>query len=329
MNDAMQIQVEDLSIPGGEPGVMLGLRRKHVAGAGPFPAERTLLLMHGATFSSRSLFDAPLGGASVMDELALAGFDVFALDVRGYGASTRPATMDGPPDGLAPEVPAEVALRDIGAAIDWVRQASRIKRLCLLGMSWGGSVAGAYAARRPEAISKLALVAPLWLSDGPKRIDPGGPIGAYRRSNLAKFRGAWLSPAPEGDRAALIPPGWFETWAATTLETDPASGVPGTVRAPSGAVQDVREHWTRGRPIYDPATITAPTLIVHAEWDIDVSLDTARDLFARLTGARYRRWVEIGAGTHMVLAERNRWQAVGAIKCFFLEDDATPGERLL
>ncbi len=321
MRDATQIQVEDFSIPGGDPSVMLGLRRKRLASAGPFPAERTLLLMHGATFSSRSLFDAPLGGVSVMDELALAGFDVFALDVRGYGASTRPATMDGPPDGHAPEVRAEVALRDIGAAIDWVRHASGIERLCLLGMSWGGSIAGAHAARRPETIAKLALVAPLWLSDGPKRIDPGGPLGAYRRSDLAKFHDAWLSPAPEAERATLIPRGWFETWVATTLETDPGSGVPGTVRAPSGAVQDVREHWTCGRPIYDPATITAPTLIVHAEWDVDVSLDTARDLFARLTGARYRRWVEIGAGTHMVLAERNRWQALGAITCFLLGED--------
>jgi len=218
-------------------------------------------------------------------------------------------------------VRAEVALRDIGAAIDWVRHASGIERLCLLGMSWGGSIAGAHAARRPETIAKLALVAPLWLSDGPKRIDPGGPLGAYRRSDLAKFHDAWLSPAPEAERATLIPRGWFETWVATTLETDPGSGVPGTVRAPSGAVQDVREHWTCGRPIYDPATITAPTLIVHAEWDVDVSLDTARDLFARLTGARYRRWVEIGAGTHMVLAERNRWQALGAITCFLLGED--------
>jgi hypothetical protein len=35
--------------------------------------------------------------------------------------------------------------------------------------------------------------------------------------------------------------------------------------------------------------------------------------------ARYRRWVEIGEGTHMVLLEKNRLQAFHAINQFLSE----------
>ncbi|WP_258169052.1 alpha/beta hydrolase [Paenibacillus sp. AR247] len=62
-----------------------------------------------------------------------------------------------------------------------------------------------------------------------------------------------------------------------------------------------------------------PVLLVHAEWDIDVPLDLAQNFFTSLTGAVYRRWVEIGEGTHMVLLEKNRMQAFQAIRSFMDE----------
>ncbi|WP_247820118.1 hypothetical protein [Bradyrhizobium sp. 187] len=37
------------------------------------------------------------------------------------------------------------------------------------------------------------------------------------------------------------------------------------------------------------------------------------------TNPRYRRWVEIGEGTHMVLLEKNRLQAFDAINQFLSE----------
>lgn len=72
-----------------------------------FAAERTILMMHGATYSSESLFDAPLGGVSFMDYLAGRGYDVFAIDVRGYGGSTRPPQMEALPEESEPLVRTE------------------------------------------------------------------------------------------------------------------------------------------------------------------------------------------------------------------------------
>jgi pimeloyl-ACP methyl ester carboxylesterase len=81
-----------------------------------------------------------------------------------------------------------------------------------------------------------------------------------------------------------------------------------------------------GRPFYDPGEIRVPVLLIHAEWDVDVTFDTARDFFGRLTAAPHRRWIEIGQGTHMVILEKNRWQAVNSIIECLSEDVAAAVE---
>ena len=121
----------------------------------------------------------------------------------------------------------------------------------------------------------------------------------------------------------MIPPGWFERWAEASLASDPSGAVTGVMRAVNGPIADVREHWNRGVPVYDPGEIRAPLLLVHAEWDVDVPLDAAQAYFLALRNARYRRWVEVGEGTHMVLLERQRMQAFRAISAFLTEADPT------
>ncbi|MGY4306949.1 pimeloyl-ACP methyl ester carboxylesterase [Bradyrhizobium sp. USDA 4369] len=61
--------------------------------------------------------------------------------------------------------------------------------------------------------------------------------------------------------------------------------------------------------LYDAGDIRAPVLLVHAEWDRHVPIASALDFLLRLKHAPYRRWVEIGEATHMVLLEKDRWQA--------------------
>jgi len=321
---AAAIAAEDFFIPSDTANIILHLRRKRLALVETFSAEQTLLLMHGATFASGSLFDAPVGGASFMDQLALSGFDVYGIDVRGYGGSTWPPETADPTDPSTYPVRIETAIRDLGAAIDHILKHRRLARLNLVAMSWGGSVAGAYAAKNNAKIKRLALIAPLWLRQSAGRIDGGGQLPPYREVDLWKYQDIWRAAAPENQREALIPPGWFEVWAETTLAIGPHGADPKILRAPSGAVQDIREYWASNRPYYDPAEIRVPVLLVHAEWDVDVTFDTVRDLFNRLIAAPYRRWIEIGQGTHMVILEKNRWQAVNAI-IEFLQEDLAPG----
>lgn len=315
------IAVEDLTIPSDTAGIALHLRHKWLPAMAPFGADRTVVLMHGATYASASLFDVRLDGLSFLDHLALAGFDVFALDARGYGGSSRPPEMEQAPELNPPIGRTASGTRDLAAAVDFVRDRGGLDDVRLVAMSWGGSVAAAFAGDRPEAVSRLALVAPQWLRHGTSPLDTGGSLGAYREVVVANMEARWRGAAPEDKRRDLIPPGWFERWAAASLATDPRGVDTGVMRIPNGPVADIRERWARGEPTYDPARITAPVLLVHAEWDVDVPLEATLALFLALRRARYRRWVEVGEGTHMVLLERQRMQAFRAISGFLAEPD--------
>ena len=318
-----EISAEDFFVASDTAGIDLHLRRKRLAQVESFPAERTLLLMHGATFSSGSLFDAPVGDASFMDQLAAAGFDVYAVDVRGYGGSTRPPETAGPVDPPTQPVRIETAIRDLGNAVDHILEHRGLDQLNLVAMSWGGSIAGAYTEKNTDKIKRLALIAPLWLRETAGRIDQGGSLPAYREVDLYKYEESWRVAAPKDQRDALIPPGWFGVWAKNTLAIGPRGTAPNTILAPSGAIQDIREYWAADRPFYDPAEIRVPVLLIHAEWDVDVTFETTRDFFSKLTAAPYRRWIEIGQGTHMVILEKNGWQAVNAIIAFLREEVAS------
>ena len=53
-------------------------------------ANRVVLFIHGRGTPAEVAFDVPYQDYSWMTYLAQAGFDVFAMDVTGYGRSTRP-----------------------------------------------------------------------------------------------------------------------------------------------------------------------------------------------------------------------------------------------
>src|ERR1019366_3850721 len=57
---------------------------------------RVVLFIHGAGTPAEVAFDVPYQDYSWMAYLAKAGFDVFSMDLTGYGRSTRPAAMNDP-----------------------------------------------------------------------------------------------------------------------------------------------------------------------------------------------------------------------------------------
>ena len=114
------ITTETFMIPAADPGIQLHVRNKRPAGQDRFAPERIVLLVHGATYPSEPGFDIPLPGGSWLDRLAGRGFDVYAVDVRGYGRSTRPASMSQPVASNPPFADTQDTVRDVGAAVDFI-----------------------------------------------------------------------------------------------------------------------------------------------------------------------------------------------------------------
>lgn len=307
------------------PGLELFIRHRRPAPGAPRQPV-PLLMVHGATLSSL-LWDHPLPGWSWMDRLAADGFEVFALDLRGYGLSTRPDW-----DRLDPAVPyarAEDVLADVADAIDFVRQHTGSAELDLLGGSWGSVICGLFAARCPAApVRRLVLYAPIYCEPDsastwwqaaadpadPRRVNP--QLGAYRWVSETDLRSRWDSEIPLADKTAWRPEpvlrGLFD--AAMAQDAAGWQRQPPAFRVPNGTLVDLF-HIYSGRSLYDAADITWPTLLIRAQHDQTSTDGGARRLFEAL-GSPRKRLVHIGNGAHFVILEQQADQVHAEVAGF-------------
>lgn len=188
-NDANILTVEHLvphvsTIPANAgASVHLSVRervRDQNAGSG---APQVVLFIHGNTFPGAPGADLRLKPYDWMLSLAKAGFDAFTMDHSGYGFSPRPQ-MDNPcnvspaeqgsiliPNPLSAPCAASYPFRfataqsewdEIDRVVDYLRGIRGVDRVDLIGWSRGGWRAASYAARHPEKINKLLLLAPVY-----------------------------------------------------------------------------------------------------------------------------------------------------------------------
>jgi len=318
-----KIDSESYLIPSSDAGIELYIRNKHTAGMSRFSAERTVIYVHGTTQASESTFDLPLGGFSWMDFLAARGYDVYLVDLRGYGGSSRPPEMNQQAANNPAIVRTDTAIKDLGSAIDHVLMRRKLHSLNVIGWSWGATIAGAYTAEHHDKVQRLVLYAPQWVRDGATVGGPG-PLGAYQTWTMQQARDRLQLGTPEEKRDELLPPAWFQQWSAAELATDPAGSAlnPPVVRTPNGSPQDMRDYWYAGRPYWNPSRVTAPTLVVHGDWDGVLTLADALGVFNALSNARLKRMVVVGEGSHIMLIEKNREQLFREVQLFL--DEATP-----
>lgn len=305
-------------IESGDPGIRLFVRNKHPAGMTQFRAEKTVLYVHGATQAASATFDLKIDQESWMDYIAQRGYDVYLLDLRGYGRSTRPPEMAKAADENPPVVRTEVAVRDVAAAVDFVLKRRRLGSLDLIGWSWGTALMGRYASEHKDRVRRLVLYAPVWLHD-PPNTPPS--LGAYRTWSMEDARRNLLTGAPDAKRSELISAAVFEAWSAAEIATDAdgAKQSPPVVRTPNGYYADDRDYQTAGKALWEPSEITAPTLLVVGDWDGLTPPARAQAVFSKLVNVPERRMVQIGEATHVLLLEKNRLQLYHEVQMFLDE----------
>lgn len=317
-----EIEMREFRAPLGDTGLNVYLRNKRPRGVERVAADRTLLFVHGATFPASVVFDLPIEGVSWMDYIAARGFDVWLMDLPGYGRSDRQPEMDGPADAGGPVTTTDTAIAAVGAAVDFICGRNGIYDLNLMGWSWGTAIMAGYTQANGSRVRKLALFAPLWLVSGTPTIgDPNAKLGVWRAVTREDAKARWLRGVPEGAQADLVPPGVFDAFWAAALASDPAGAAmdPPVLRAPNGVLLDVGRYWTKDRPTWDPAKIDCPVLIVLGEWDADTPVSMAGKIFPKLENAASKRLVVLGRGTHTMALEAERMALFEEVQRFLEE----------
>ena len=201
----------------------------------------------------------------------------------------------------------------------WIRSRRSIPRLIVMGHSWGTVISSVYTTRHPDKVQRLVLYAPVWLRQTPSLTDAGGSLGAYRQVKVAQAKARKDSGLRPG--VQLQSDAWFEIWARETFSSDPVGRLadPKFVRAPNGVVEEGRNTWNKGTPVYDPALIKVPTLLVLAEWDADTPPYMAQTLFPLLTNSHPKKLTILSKGTHGIMNETNRFALFDEVQRFLLD----------
>ncbi len=318
-----------------QDGLILRIRERRLS---PSASKRQrsvpLLMVHGATVPSL-LWDHPIAEWSWMNRLALDGFHVYALDIRGYGASTRPDVLAVPdPENFQPYARAADVQQDVMDAIAFIAERHGTDRVDLLGGSWGSIICGLFAStEHSKHINRLVLYAPIY-NEGhtqtswwrgavdPNNHDQVNPkLGAYRWVSRESLLNRWDEEIPTIDKTLWRDEGVFESLFDACLQEDPIAKnrQPHVFRAPNGTLVDLFAAYI-GRPVFDAKAIHTPTLLVRGDHDETSSrLGNAR-LFDEIS-AQHKVCVEVGNGAHFVILERQAQQVHQAVAGFLTDGE--------
>lgn len=288
---------ERFKIPSRLPGRKLSLLHK---GGRTVTAAYPVLFLHGSSFPSALAAAFRLSGQSWMDDAARHGFDAYALDFLGYGYSDRYPETAGLSNRGEPPGRASAVCRDVDRAVAWIRKRTGRKKVFLVGHSWGGVVAALYAARYPRQVAKLVLFAAVTVKQDTATEE--APRAAYEERTPAERIAAMEGLTPPGQHSRLEPE-IFRTWGGAWLRASGARG--DRVRFPAGYAADLYD-LRHGKPVYDPAAIRVPVLLVRGEWDDDPGDADEKALLTALRNAPDKKYVVVAKGTHVLLLEKSR-----------------------
>jgi alpha-beta hydrolase superfamily lysophospholipase len=248
-----------------------------------------ILLLHGRTWSSLPNFDLQVPGErrSFMDALAEAGLDVFALDLRGYGATV--------PDRSGWLTPNR-AVADVHAVVAWIQQRSagsaRVP-IYLLGLSRGAMVAAMAAQQRPESLGGVVLLGFGFDPDAqiPATDPPARPARAPNTADSAASdfitRDAYSGPT-------------LTAFVRAALKTDPV-------------LVDWRDESQFNS--FRPQQMVVPALLVHGDRDPQAPVAVETKLFTRF-GATDKAWVVLPGADHAAHLEKSQVELVRTIAWF-------------
>ncbi len=298
--------------------MQLYLRERIRAGAKPDPA-KLVLFVHGAGTPAEVSFDVPYSTYSWMAYLAEAGYDVFSVDMEGYGRSQRPAAFadrcnlsdaqreqhKAPADCKRSHEGGSTSLvsdwNDITAAVNYITRLRGGTKVSLVGWSQGGPRTGGWAALNPQRVNRLVVLAPAYNRAAGQLPAAGAGrgaapnIAAFNTQSEEEFTANWDRQAP--CTGQYEPAAKQSVW-REMLASDPvgAKWTPAGRRAPVTAAS---ASWTTDLV----RNMKIPTLMAVGVHDGQVNPQNVRNLYEDIGGDK--AFVELACSSHNAMWEKN------------------------
>ena len=274
---------------------------------------KVVLFVHGAGTPAEVAFDVPVEGFSWMYYLAERGFDTFAMDMTGYGASTRPLIMNDrcnlaeeqqlqefgdvcPPNYAFAATTMASDWDDLDAVVNYVRELRGVDKIHLVGWSQGGPRAAGYAALHPEKVASMVLLAPAYNRQAAATADEAGIAGvALTKQSRDDFFANWDRQVgcDKQYESAVAEAIWQDMLASDPVGATWGGGVRRAPRTPTFG-------WTS----QEVAATQTPVMMVVGTHDAQVNPERVREFYADL-GASDKVYIEMQCASHNAMWEKD------------------------
>ena len=257
-----------------------------------------VILVHGSSNSALPTFDLTVPGHpdySLMDWLALRGWDVWAMDHEGYGRSTVTSGNSDIATGV----------QDLKAMGRVITAETGSTEFNLYGLSSGSLRVAAFAQAAPEHSARIVLDAFVWTGEGSPTLEKRkAGIAQFRASNRRAIDLDYLVGIFLRDGPGTTDPAVAEACARAQLAYDNS--------VPTGTYLDM----TTRLPLVDPEKISAPTFVVRGEHDSLATMDDLLAFFDRLP-TNDKRFAILPHLAHVATLGKNRHVLWNAVDEFF------------
>lgn len=240
-----------------------------VWGRVPANARKSILLIHGRTWSSRPDFDLQVPGLkrSVMQSFADRGIAAYAVDLRGYGETPRDPSGFTTPDRAA---------ADVAAVLRWVAaQHPKLEAPALLGWSNGAVVAMHVAEMHAALVSHVVMFGFTPSPEYQLLAVPAPRVAPKTRNTAEAARSDFITPS-------VTPPAVIRAFVTQALAADPIF-----------AEWKSEEQWN----VLRADKLRVPFMILHGELDPGAD-PTAAAAFMAKAVASSRSYVVLPGADH-------------------------------
>ena len=269
----------------------------------PAKAVGTILFVHGSSMAGQPTFDLQVPGrpfSSSMDYFASIGFDVWMVDMEGYGRSTKDRDNNAPISQGAD---------DCYAAAQYIQRLRGNKQFMVYGISSGALRAAMFAERHPDMVARLALDAFVWTGEGsPTLKERAKKLPDFIKINRRPMNKPFIHSVFDRDHPDTAERKVIEAFADAVVALDDS--------VPTGTYVDMCSRL----PVVNPDKITVPTLIMRGQHDGIASMEDLIKFFEKLPNPDKQFTVMSGI-SHASFQQKNYMMVYHILSSFFTQPE--------